>query len=633
MKKFLLFTLLIWQGFILSANDSTWYTLTDADIVMDGNGEILQYTPVTSDRHIIIPDTLHGQAVVSIRDGIFENGMYRGVFQYKSITGVQFPSTLKKIGTYAFDLGQITELHIPEGVEYIGRNAFDSQKIIKLSLPSTLKHLGGSAFTENKIDTFNFWPPLLDTIPNAAFSKNPNLKVVNIPAHVTFIAGGVFWNCDSLSVINFESGSKLKHIGVRAFRGCAIDQLDLPQEIDTIDEEAFYRNPMSDLQLPMGLRYIGRRCFNENNIKRLNVPATIEHFGLDCFSENDINEVNLAEGLKETGSYALNNISSIIVPDGIEELSPSAFAGNPLTSLVLPDSMRVLGEGALSDTYLSQIPIPPLVQEIPKDYCDNTLVENMFIPARIKSIGNYAFNGCARLQSIEFENGSACTTLGDGVFKDCTALDSITLPDSLEYLGKGAFKGCASLVNIELPHKIQSIRAETFSGCTNIAKFNFGGVKKIYKKAFYKSGIKELTIPKSIEAIYSQAFAYSNIDSLHITAGVDIGYSAFGFCELEKVSFDPECTTVNGLDNNNLKSVNLPDSVKTIESRAFYQNNLTEIDLKNVEIIHNQAFAGNKLDTVILPETISFIKKYAFDANYITSFQLPGNGQWLSSSG
>ena len=91
---------------------------------------------------------------------------------------------------------------------------------------------------------------------------------------------------------------------------------------------------------------------------------------------------------------------------------------------------------------------------------------NHNIPDGVTEIGELAFSGCTRLQSIVIPG--SVTLIGELAFSDCTSLQSIVIPDSVTKIGESAFFGCTSLQSIVIPDSVTEIGDDAFSGCTNL---------------------------------------------------------------------------------------------------------------------------------------------------------------------
>ena len=105
----------------------------------------------------------------------------------------------------------------------------------------------------------------------------------------------------------------------------------------------------------------------------------------------------------------------------------------------------------------------------------------------------------------------------------------------------------------------------TFEHCPNITSLTIGkNVTRIPKGIFCKmSGLISVEIPNSVTTIEDGAFYYSKLTSVTIGESVRyIGEEAFYSCS-------------------NLKAVNIPNSVKTIGNGAFQFSGLTSITLGN----------------------------------------------------
>ena len=76
---------------------------------------------------------------------------------------------------------------------------------------------------------------------------------------------------------------------------------------------------------------------------------------------------------------------------------------------------------------------------------------------------------CKNLQTVKLGEGvnyvSGDGINGFGMFKNCTALKNVSLPNSLQYIQAYAFAGCTSLESLQLPEAPDSLGARVFSGC------------------------------------------------------------------------------------------------------------------------------------------------------------------------
>lgn len=66
-------------------------------------------------------------------------------------------------------------------------------------------------------------------------------------------------------------------------------------------------------------------------------------------------------------------------------------------------------------------------------------------------------------------NNVTIKSLEDEIFKNCTSLESVTLPDHLVSIGSSTFKGCSSLTSIVIPNTVQQIGSSAFEDCTSLS--------------------------------------------------------------------------------------------------------------------------------------------------------------------
>lgn len=163
---------------------------------------------------IIIPATYGGLPVKEIRDWAFSYN--------KTITSVQLPDSITKIGGYAFhECTALKTVNFPKDLETIGENAFDGCSGLtgKLVLPNGVKIIEYSAFAACTGLTEVILPNSLEALGYFAFEDCTGLKTVDL--------GGV-------------SG-----IGACAFNGCsALETIKISKALQHIDDSNFYHSPI-----------------------------------------------------------------------------------------------------------------------------------------------------------------------------------------------------------------------------------------------------------------------------------------------------------------------------------------------------------------------------------------------------
>ena len=87
-----------------------------------------------------------------------------------------------------------------------------------------------------------------------------------------------------------------------------------------------------------------------------------------------------------------------------------------------------------------------------------------------KSIKEYEFFNCKKLESIVFSNDSSVINIGNSAFSFCSNLESIIIPKSIKSIGHYAFHGCEKLKSVIFSDdsSIRKIGNNAFSFCRNL---------------------------------------------------------------------------------------------------------------------------------------------------------------------
>ena len=240
----------------------------------------------------------------------------------------------------------------------------------------------------------------------------------------------------------------------------------------------------------------------------------------------------------------------------------------------------------------------------------------------VTSIGMCAFSGCSALTSITIPN--SVTTIGEDAFLNCSALTSITIPNSVTSIGGSAFSDCSSLTSITIPNSVTNIGEATFRNCPALTSLKVETGNPTYDSrnncnAIIETGTnvllvgcKNTVIPNNVTSVGGSAFyGCSALTSITIPNSVtNIGGSAFCDCS-------------------SLTSISIPNSVTTIGDVAFHGcSTLTSITIPNsVTTIGDGAFGFcSSLTSFTIPEGISSIGNYTFYyCSSLTSITIPNS--------
>ena len=273
--------------------------------------------------------------------------------------------------------------------------------------------------------------------------------------------------------------------------------------------------------------------------------------------------------------------------------------------------------------------------------CDTTVNGDVVIPSSLEyngttysvtSIGNGAFRECSGLTSVSIPN--SVTSIGYSAFYGCSGLTSVTIPNSVTSIGNSAFRECSGLTSVSIPNSVTSIGNSAFYYCIGLTSVNIpNSVTSIENWAFsYCSGLTSVTIPNSVTYIGGHAFyRCSGLTSVTIPNSVTtIGESAFADCSslnsINVASGNTHYSSIDGVLYNYVQdtliecpgartSLTIPNSVTSIGNNAFlYCRGLTSITIPNsVTSIGNDAFYYCRgLTSITIPNSVTSIGNNAF---------------------
>ncbi len=456
-----------------------------------------------------------------------------------------------------------------------GSPLYDSQtEIVRLEVGEGVTSIGNYAFYRCTFLEQLTLPESLESIGNYAFKDCTALESVTLPAGLQNIGAYAFNGCSGLTKV--EIGSCIRSIGRSAFGNCSAltsVYINATEGLVTINGSSF------DSHTDVIWAYVGGSCGSN----------------LTWLLDNSTGTLTIS-GEGDMTSYGWNNrsdrpnIRSVVVESGVTSICQYAFTScTSLTSITLPNSVQTIGYRAFYKcASLAEVTLPEGLQTIGSEaFFDCTGLKEVYIPKNMTwTTGNTISEG-----SLSDGDLTTYEETAIGVFRNCTALTSVTIEEGVTVIPYMTFYGCTSLTSITLPEGLQSIGERAFEGCTALKRITLpNSVQTIGYRAFYKcASLAEVTLPEGLQTIGSEAFFdCTGLKEVYIPKNMTwtTGNGDLTTYEETATGVFRNCTA--------LTSVTIEEGVTVIPDRTFYGcTSLTEIHLpKSVTTVGRWAFYG-----------------------------------------
>ncbi len=562
-------------------NLDTWYAI---------NFENQSANPLTIAHHLYF----NGEEVtgLNIPEGITEinEGFFKG---YENIKSIVLPNSVVKIGDRAFKgLANLESVTLSSSLETIGTSAFqDCTALTAIEIPNSVKTFSADAFKGCTNLSSATLGDSIRTLGAYSFSNCINLDSIVIPNSVATLEDGVFLGCTKLSYVSL--GDSVKYAGHYVFDRC--------DSLQTVN--------VNNLEIMYNIQYGGGRNGNPFNLaSKLLLKG------------KEVTELVIPENLTTINNgFFYNfykNVTSVIIPNSVETIGGSAFLGWPkLVSVSIGDSVTTIGSNAFwGCPALVSVSVGNSVKTIEGScFSGCTNLESIKLGESLQTIGSNAFENCSNLKSIIIPN--SVISIGDWIFWKCENLSSVELGNSLQAISGGAFQGCINLKTIVIPNSVVSIGSQAFKDCTNLSYITIGdSVKSTGMNAFDCCNNIQTVNVNNLATIFNiKCDAWGNpfsiASKLHLNGK-----------EVTDLIIPEGVTEIkNGFFykfGENVTSVTIPNSVKTIGDRAFDSwEKLTSAHIgDSVTTIGGRSFRNcTSLDSVYIGNSVEAIGGYAFE--------------------
>ena len=416
--------------------------------------------------------------------------------------------------------------------DIIGSSMFSwSKTLVSIKLPSSAKVVGMSALSNN--------PALKDiTIPKNcleikynAITNCDKLETVHIPAQVNTIDGSNFSDCDRLVSITVDSDNNY----YESVEGVLFDK----------KRETLIKYPIgltSDTYtVPSGVRALGDYSFAGSCLSSVILPEGLEEIGISAFNRCiNIERVVLPNSVSTMGIWAFDNctsLSSVTLSDKLSELKTHVFGNcKNLREIHIGKELNTIDGEAFYDcssimSFSVDEQSPYFTQDGGVLYTKDMSVLKIFpmalyvnefrVPTGVKTIGEYAFQNNKNIKKIVLPE--SVTTIEKSAFNR-TAIQSINLPSKLTEIQMWGFANCKELESLILTEGIEVLSSHVFYNCEHL---------------------EYLQIPKSVKKIEDFALAGCKLLSeircaIDYISALDVDYSIYS---QKYTSFDGMCPT------------------------------------------------------------------------------------------
>ncbi len=608
---------LVFEGCDATINTSksaNFSTKEDKPFIYNKDGTIIKY----------IFQTLPSGKLV-IEEGVKE--IEANVFkEQQGITELVLPYTLQKLGESAFEgcknLTKVTfENTVLHPSEFVATTTRSSKGVVQAG-----SGLGKSVF-KNCVALESVELPDVKTFQYISqyMFYNTALKSITVPKAVQLIDSYAFQYCYDLAEVNLPADGQLEAIGTCTFIGACFETISIPASVKTIGSSAFLGNSnlkevtfLKDSEGHTKLTELGANLFGSSSAT--NTPCTA------------LESIVVPKSVTKLGASAFlgcTSLKSVIFEEdcSIMDIGASTFLGTAITSITLPSKVATIGASAFQDcTLLESFTVPENVVKLNNlTFMNCTSLKTVTLHDNIETMGNFLFANCSSLKEITMPKNLKILNAANTkyVFTGCTSLETVTFhKDSvLTNLGQYMFAnhvyessykwdadGCTALTTITIPDSVVTLGTGTFRGCTNLATVKFGdnsGLKNLGTYTFQNSGLETITVPAGV--VYLGTF------SINTKTGVVTTTTS-------NLSATTSVYTFDGCKN--LTSVKFLGSVTHIGAYAFNGCTSLEIDLPaKTNLIGNFAFANTASTTFTIPSTLATVGDGAFANNAkLTSF-------------
>ncbi len=289
-----------------------------------------------------------------------------------------------------------------------------------------------------------------------------------------------------------------------------------------------------------------------------------------------------------------------------------------------------------------------ITKDLVKRFVNRPEIDEIILPPNVKELGDGVFSNFkhAKILKITKETG----LIGKDAFKNMTSLEEVQIPDKSHIIGtqdlpdnikikygneehtKATWKAKWNQENLTLEDSVTSLSYNALKECDKIKTLDTNKVEQISANTLPNANLKELTLNDAIKQVIKKELFNPDfsIEKLNIGKALDVDELHNQLKQIKEIKHVKILETISKIDDNafkdvNIKSIDLASTIKEIGKNAFENSKITEINLKNTEIISEDAFNASQLKKVTFNPTLKSIKNRAFANCAFDNISFPDN--------
>lgn len=386
--------------------------------------------------------------------------------------------------------------------------------------------------------------------------------------------------------------------------------------------------------------------------KEIVIPSTLDGQTVTAISSNNtdfadvgITSITLPTSIRQIGNsvFTGNNFTSVNFTEctGLTHIGEGAFSYGLLESvdLSLCTSLSVIGSGAFYDNQISFFNVSgctSLTEIGAYSFTDNSLQSvDLSACTALTSIGDQAFNTNSGLNSVNITGCTSLSSIGANAFNTFAAgyhlpqvvINQVTYNSWKDSDGNTYSSGVDKVTDftmsfsVNIPYTLSDEDVVVENGIIKSCSYNFEqksivipavldgqnvtGIEDSYPGVFSDRGIVEVQLPATLTSIGNYAFYENDLSSIDLTNATVLNYIGEG------------AFSINSLSSLNLSTC---AALVKVSDGAFFDNNITTFNVTgctSLEVIGDHAFGSNNITSINLSSctALDSIGKYSFNNN------------------